>query len=47
MRIAIVGAGVSGLVTAHLLDPDHEVTVFETAGYAGGHAHTPYVSYLT
>ncbi|HEX3688875.1 MAG TPA: FAD-dependent oxidoreductase [Solirubrobacteraceae bacterium] len=40
MRIAIVGAGVSGLVTAHLLDSSHEVTVFEAADYAGGHANT-------
>ncbi len=40
MRIAIVGAGVSGLVTAHLLDSGHEVTVFEAAGYAGGHTNT-------
>jgi uncharacterized protein len=40
VRIAIVGAGVSGLVTAHLLAPHHEVTVFEAAGYAGGHANT-------
>jgi predicted NAD/FAD-binding protein len=31
---------VSGLVTAHLLDSGHEVTVFEAAGYAGGHTHT-------
>ena len=29
MRIAIVGTGISGLVCAHLLDPDHDVTVFE------------------
>ncbi|HTU97409.1 MAG TPA: FAD-dependent oxidoreductase [Solirubrobacteraceae bacterium] len=35
-----MGAGVSGLVTAHLLAPRHEVTVFEGAGYAGGHTHT-------
>ncbi len=40
MKIAIVGAGVSGLVTAHLLAPGHEVTVFEAAGYAGGHTNT-------
>ena len=40
MKIAIVGAGVSGLVTAHLLDSTHEVTVFEAAGYAGGHTNT-------
>ena len=40
MRVAIVGAGVSGLVAAHLLQRTHEVTVFEAAGYAGGHANT-------
>jgi predicted NAD/FAD-binding protein len=40
VKIAIVGAGVSGLVTAHLLAPRHEVTVFEAAGYAGGHTNT-------
>jgi uncharacterized protein len=40
MRIAIVGAGVSGLVTAHLLAREHDVTVFEAADYAGGHTNT-------
>ena len=40
MRIAIVGAGVSGLVAAHLLDSSHEVAVFDAAGYAGGHTNT-------
>jgi uncharacterized protein len=40
MRIAVVGAGVSGLVTAHLLAAAHEVTVFEAAHYAGGHTNT-------
>ncbi len=40
MKIAVVGAGVSGLVTAHLLAPAHQVTVFEAAGYAGGHTNT-------
>ena len=40
MRIAVVGAGVSGLVAAHLLHERHDVTVFEAAGYAGGHANT-------
>ena len=29
MRIAIVGAGVSGLVAAHLLHGRHEIAVFE------------------
>ena len=40
MRIAIVGAGVSGLVVAHLLQREHEITIFEAAGYAGGHTNT-------
>jgi predicted NAD/FAD-binding protein len=40
VRIAIVGAGVSGLVAAHLLCDDHDVTVFEAADYAGGHVCT-------
>jgi len=35
-----VGAGVSGLVTAHLLHPDHDVTVYEAGSYAGGHTNT-------
>jgi uncharacterized protein len=39
-RIAIVGAGVSGLVAAHILHPRHEVTVFEANAYAGGHTNT-------
>jgi predicted NAD/FAD-binding protein len=39
-RIAIVGAGVSGLAAAHLLHPRHDVTVFEAEPRPGGHAHT-------
>lgn len=40
MRIAIVGAGVSGLVAAYLLSRRHSVEVFERNSYAGGHANT-------
>ncbi len=40
MKIAIVGAGVSGLVAGHVLRPHHDVTLFEANDYAGGHAHT-------
>ena len=40
MRVAIVGAGVSGLLAARLLHAEHEITVFEAAGYAGGHTNT-------
>jgi predicted NAD/FAD-binding protein len=40
MRIAVVGAGVSGLVAAHLLAREHEVVVYEAGAHAGGHAQT-------
>ena len=40
MRIAIVGAGVSGLVAAHLLHREHEIVVYEANAYAGGHTNT-------
>ena len=40
MRIAIVGAGVSGLTVARLLHDKHEITVFEAAAQVGGHTHT-------
>jgi uncharacterized protein len=40
LRIAIVGAGVSGLVAAHELHGEHEITVFEANPYAGGHTNT-------
>jgi predicted NAD/FAD-binding protein len=40
MRIAIVGAGVSGLVAAHLLQREHEVVIYEAGSYAGGHTNT-------
>ena len=33
-RIAIVGAGISGLVCAHLLRESHDITVFEANDYA-------------
>ena len=39
-RIAVVGAGISGLVAARALDAQHDVTVFEASDYAGGHTRT-------
>ena len=40
MRIAIIGAGVSGLVAAHQLHAAHDVNVYEAASWVGGHTHT-------
>jgi uncharacterized protein len=40
VRIAIVGAGVSGLLAAHLLGREHEIVVYEAGCYAGGHTNT-------
>jgi predicted NAD/FAD-binding protein len=39
-RIAIVGAGVSGLTAAYLLSRQHHVTVFESGAHIGGHTNT-------
>ncbi|QGK69084.1 FAD-dependent oxidoreductase [Allosaccharopolyspora coralli] len=39
-RVAVVGAGVSGLTVAHLLQARDEVTLFEAEDRLGGHAHT-------
>ena len=40
MKIAIIGSGISGLVTAYRLSQSHEITVFEANNYIGGHTHT-------
>ena len=40
MKIAIIGSGIAGLTCAHLLDPDHDVTVFEAGDRVGGHTNT-------
>jgi len=40
MKVAVVGAGIAGNVVAYELRRDHEVTVYEAAGYIGGHTNT-------
>ncbi len=40
MKIAIVGAGISGLTAGYLLHKKHEVTVYEKEATIGGHTAT-------
>lgn len=40
MRVAVVGAGISGLSAAYLLSRRHKVELFERDPRLGGHAHT-------
>jgi predicted NAD/FAD-binding protein len=40
VRIAVVGAGISGLSAAYLLARSHSVTLYEQEARLGGHAHT-------
>ena len=40
MKIAVVGTGISGLVTAHLLHGEHDLTLFEAGDHVGGHTNT-------
>ena len=39
-RIAVVGAGISGLASAWLLRQRYQVTLFEAAPRLGGHTNT-------
>ena len=40
MRIAIIGAGISGLTAAWHLSEHHELALFEAGSYLGGHTNT-------
>jgi len=43
MKIAVIGAGISGLGSAYLLSKKHEVDIYEKENRLGGHARTTQV----
>jgi predicted NAD/FAD-binding protein len=43
MKVAVIGAGISGLGAAWILSQKYEVHLFEAAPILGGHAHTAFV----
>ncbi len=40
MKIAIIGTGISGLTAAYTLHKKHDISVFESNNYIGGHTNT-------
>ena len=40
LRIAVVGAGISGITAARELDAEHDVTIYEARSKPGGHTRT-------
>lgn len=40
IKIAIIGTGISGLGAAYLLNPHHDITVYEKNDSLGGHSRT-------
>lgn len=45
MKVAVIGAGISGLGAAYLLAPHTEVTLYEAQERLGGHANTAHVMF--
>lgn len=45
MKIAIIGAGISGNMSAYLLNREHDITVYEKADRPGGHSATVDIKY--
>lgn len=44
MKIAVIGTGISGLVSAWLLNKEHDLVIYEAGDYIGGHTNTRDVS---
>jgi uncharacterized protein len=45
MKVAVIGAGVSGLGAAYALKDSHDVAIYEKDGRLGGHANTARIDY--
>lgn len=44
MKIAVIGTGIAGNVAAHYLNKSHDITIYESSDYVGGHTHTHQIS---
>lgn len=44
MKIAIIGTGIAGNVAAYYLNKQHDIRVYESSDYIGGHTHTHDIS---
>lgn len=42
-KVAIIGGGLSGLVSAYLLSKHYDITLFDAKTYLGGHSYTHYI----
>lgn len=40
MKVAVIGTGIAGNVAAYKLRQQHDITVYESASYVGGHTNT-------
>lgn len=45
MKIGVIGSGISGLVAAHCLAREHDLTIFEAQSHVGGHTLTSEVDW--
>lgn len=39
-KIAIIGTGIAGMASGHLLHPSYDLTIYEKNNYVGGHSNT-------
>lgn len=47
MKIAVIGAGISGLIAASELQKKHDVTVFEKDSIVGGHIKSKTIDFVS